>query len=267
MNKVSSGMTLVQRIALLVTITLIASLVAVSAALAGGPASASKDLFAQGAIHTSGDNGSADCYASGNDDNFSEYCVASFQFGKSDFGLADMDDIVSVDAMTYTLTHNDRAFSDGDMVEVMLTTDVFASDYSALTYDAGLVNGFDASQYAEAPVSLGVFPYTPEAGGETDEFALNLSARSSAAVLAKLNAGEEFSLIILATDSTHDVTYSGLGNTFDPGDPNLTINITASSNTAVGLGSMGTQSSNALLLVVLAFGLMLATTGVARRNR
>ena len=72
-----------------------------SAAVVSAPASASDR------IQTSGGSGSADFYASGNDDAFGSYSIGTFNFGAADFGEATVDSIVSV---TLELTFNDRGF-------------------------------------------------------------------------------------------------------------------------------------------------------------
>jgi len=186
--------------------------------------SAAKDLFADARVLADGDDGSADHYASGNDDNFGSFAIASFDIAKSDFGAEETNTALSFLSATYTLTHNDRSFTDGDEVEIFITFQQFNGDYSGLTYDNSLINGLDVSQFSSAPISLGSFPYTPEAGGSTDEFSLDLSA-VEAQLLDAINSGQEFSLIIAATDAADDVTYSGLDNTFDPGNPNLELDL------------------------------------------
>ncbi len=190
-------------------------------------ASAAGTPLSLGSIHTNGDGGDFEYYASGNDDNFSEYGVASFGFDKTDFGVPgnqEIDDITSAD---YTLTYNDRSFTDGDTVEVFVTTQEFAGDYSGLSYDSGLVNGIDASQYSSAPVSLGTFAFDPaQPGGTQFTYSLDFDAAGvESAIISKLNSGGEFNLIIGVTDATHDITFSGLDNTFDPGDPLLELNV------------------------------------------
>lgn len=190
--------------------------------------SAAKDLISQGAIHVAGDQGPGDYYGSGNDDSFAEYGIASFTFRNLDFGLSGAKAIDSIKTATLTLTHNDRTFSDGTQVEFFLTTDVYAGNYAGLTFDpvAGPINGINSAQFSAAPVSLGVFPYTPLAGGVKQTFSLDFNGVESA-VLAKLAAGEEFSIIIAAVSADADVTFSGLNNTFDPGNPNLELVVTA----------------------------------------
>ncbi len=180
-----------------------------------------------GAIHTNGDQGDNEFYASGNDDNFSEYGVASFRFSKADFGLAGNQAVDDITTAKFILTHNDRSFSDGDEIEVFVTTQAFGGDYSPLTYDASLFNGLNASQFTSAPVSLGRQPYDPNAaGGFEFEYTLDFGA-TEADVIDKLNSEGEFSLIIAAVDATFDATFSGLGNTFDPGPPQLMLDVTS----------------------------------------
>jgi hypothetical protein len=73
---------------------------------------------------------------------------------------------------------------------------------------------------------MGVFGITEMAGrpgGEVDVFSLSFTGANEAALIGAINSGADFQLLIGATDTTHDITYSGFGNTFDPGDPALTI--------------------------------------------
>ena len=196
-------------------------------------APASKPSTVSDAIHSDGPSGTADYYAQGNDDGFAEYGVASFSFAKADFSFDPTGTIEEIGAVTLTLTHNDRSFSEAGengTVEFFFTTDVFGGDYSALSFDAAAVNGIDPTQFTSAPVSLGTGTYTPESGGETDTFTLDVSGVLPD-LLAKLNAGEEFNIIIAATSADTAATYSGLGNTFDPGDPKLTIEVEGGEDT------------------------------------
>lgn len=183
--------------------------------------SVGKDLITQGAIHDFGDAGPGEFYGSGPDDGFEEYGIAGFSFDATDFGGP----AGSLNSVTLSLTHNDRFFSDGDSVEFFFTPDTFASlaSYSGLTYDSNTTNGIDASQYTTAPTSVGVFAYTPQAGGTVDDFDLDFSGAAGNALMEAINAGADFQIIIAATSLTHDVTYSGLNNSFDPGNPRLTI--------------------------------------------
>ena len=54
---------------------------------------------------------------------------------------------------------------------------------------------------------------------------LSFGGAAEAVLIDAINNGTDFQLIVTATDSTHDLTYSGVGNTFDPGDPNLKITV------------------------------------------
>lgn len=185
--------------------------------------SVAKDLSTQGAIHSGGDTGPGEFYGSGPDDGFEEYGIAGFSFDSADFGGP----VASINSVTLSLTHNDRFFSDGDAVEFFFTPDTYGSlgSYGNLSYDAiaNGINGINPSQYTTAPTSLGVFAYTPQAGGVVDDFSLDFSGANGTALIDAINAGSDFQIIIAATAIDHDITYSGLDNTFDPGNPNLTI--------------------------------------------
>lgn len=162
-----------------------------------------------------------DYYAEGNGQGaFARFDLGIFNMSKLDFGLSGASTITSVQSAEFTLTHNDRTFTQGTEVEFFFTTDAATGK----TFDASQVNGINNSQFAFAPISLGKFPYTPKAGGQKDTFTLDLAA-AGAALVSRLNTGEDFSIIIAATTPMAAVTYSGKGNTFDPGDPSLKLTV------------------------------------------
>jgi endonuclease I len=164
---------------------------------------------------------SADYYAEGNGQGtFARFDLGIFNLTKLDFGLSGASTITSVQSAEFTLTHNDRTFTQGTEVEFFFTTDAATGK----TFDAAQVNGINNSQFTFAPISLGKFPYTPKAGGQTDVFTLDLAA-AGPALVSRLNTGEDFSIIIAATTPMAAVTYSGKGNTFDPGDPSLKLTV------------------------------------------
>lgn len=164
---------------------------------------------------------SADYYAEGNGQGtFARFDLGIFNMTKLDFGLSGSSTITSVQSAEFTLTHNDRTFTQGTEVEFFFTTDAATGK----TFDAAQVNGINNSQFTFAPISLGKFSYTPKAGGQTDTFTLDLAA-AGPALVSRLNTGEDFSIIIAATTPMAAVTYSGKGNTFDPGDPSLKLTV------------------------------------------
>lgn len=193
------------------------------------PASAHASVMADGtpigaaSVHTGFVGSGADFYASGPDDGFEEYGLQTFSFSAADFGGP----ITDITEVLLTLTVNDRTFSDGTEVEIFFSSDDFGGDYSALVYDAAAspTSGIDPADFTSL-VSLGVYglpggnPTTT--GGELDVFTLDFSS-IEADLIAEINSGSEFSILIGATGVNDDITYSGLGNTFDPGDPLLSI--------------------------------------------
>jgi endonuclease I len=188
--------------------------------------SATKTFTTEAKVLPAGASASADFYAEGNGQGtFARYDIGSFSFSKLDFGLSGASNITGITSAEFTLTHNDRTFSAGTELEFFLMTDVVGGNYAGKTFNPTFINGIDNSQFSSAPVSLGKFPYTPKAGGVKDTFTLNLSLVTPA-MLAKLNTGEEFSIILAATTSSAAITYSGKGNTFDPGDPELKFTVT-----------------------------------------
>lgn len=198
-------------------------------------------------IQDSGAAGTADLYGTGNDDTFGSYGIVTFNFTAADFGLSSVTDLTSSELQ---LTFNDRFFSDGADFNVYFTTDDFDATYTGLTYDDTGTNdpdGIITTQFTNL-TSLGNYALGFDAtdggtnGGEDFTYALNLGAAESD-LIAEINAGSDFSLIIAANDNADDITFSGVGNTFDPGDPQLTLTTTAaipepSSLVALGLVAM-----------------------------
>jgi len=201
------------------------ALVAAIAVNSVASAQVSKLLDRSGAIHDAAGAGnvvnSQDYYGSGNDDAFSEFGVAGFTYTPGDFGLSSVTGLTQFD---YTITHNDRTFSDGTEFELFLATDDFDATYSSLSYDSALTNGLNTSQFANIS-SLGVFAYTPQAGGTQEMISFTPTGAQEADLLAEINAGSEFSIIIAATTADADVTFTGFDDTFEPGgQPVLTLN-------------------------------------------
>jgi hypothetical protein len=205
-----------------------------SVVLAGMYASVAAGAIKTGLVTTDVDSGgpnvgSSDYYGSGPDDAFAEYGITTFNFSQADFGGP----VTTLVSAELTLTVNDRGFSDGDAVEFYYTPDTAADldngggDFSALVYDPAFPSsGINPSQFLTAPVSLGVFSIPEMAGrpgGETDTFSLMFDAAASTALLNSINTGTDFQILIAATVDSHDITYSGVGNSFDPGDPVLDI--------------------------------------------
>lgn len=200
-------------------------------------AQVTKTLDRSGAIHDAAGAGnvaagagnvadSTDYYGSGNDDDFSEFGVATFTYSAADFGVESISDITQFD---YTLTHNDRGFSDGTEFELFLTTDDFDTTYTGLSYDVALINGLDISQFTNIS-SLGTFPYSPADGGTLEPLTIGLTGTQEADLVNEINTGSEFSILIVATATDADITFTAFDDTFEPGgQPFLTIN----SSTAV----------------------------------
>lgn len=183
---------------------------------------ATETFTTQMRVTPTGASTSTDYYGEGNGQgSFAVYGHGTFNFSKLDFGLSGASTITGITTAEFTLTHNDRTFTNGTELEFFLTTD----SATGKTFNSALVSGVDPAQHTFAPISLGKFPYTPKAGGLPDTFTLDLSA-AGAALISRLNTGEDFSIILAATTPMAAVTFSGKGNTFDPGDPSLKLTVT-----------------------------------------
>lgn len=181
-------------------------------------------------IQVGGGSDSADFYGSGNDDAFGSYGVVTFNLTAADFGVAAITDIAAVEL---NLTFNDRGFSDGTQFELFFTADDFDGTYTGLTYDdsgANDPNGIVASQFTSL-TSLGVYALGFDAtdganGGLNFDYSVDVAA-VEAELAGEINAGSDFTLLLAATDNADDITFSGVANGFDPGDPTLSVSLNA----------------------------------------
>ena len=113
----------------------------------------------------------------------------------------------------------------------------------ALVFDRNFDNGINPDQFLTAPVSVGMFEVAAtnsDRAGEHDLFTLTFEGIALSDLLDSINNGTDFQIIIAAGSLTSDVTYSGVGNNFDPGDPQLSIsgNAIPEPATAVALAAL-----------------------------
>ena len=186
--------------------------------------------------------GSGDFYGSGNDDDFSEFGITTFNVSNPN--------VTAVNNLTLILTYNDRTFSDGSEVEFFFTPDSAADlggDFAALSYDPAFVNGINPAQFVTAPVSLGKRLFSPELDGGTEVAHFLDVAAAQDALLTSIQNGTDFQIIIASTAAEADVTFSGVGNTFDPGDPRINLNVDiVPEPSSIGLLSLGLMGIAAL---------------------
>jgi len=203
-------------------------------------------------IREAGGSDSADLYGSGNDDAFQSFGTVTFNMTAADFGVAAVTDIDTVDL---NLTFNDRGFSDGTQFELFFTADDFDGTYTGLTYDVGSApSGVNAAQFTSL-TSLGVYALGFDAtdaanGGLNFDYSVNFAA-VEAELAGEINAGSDFTILLAATDDADDITFSGVANGFDPGDPTLTVSLV----TAIP------EPSSVALIGLVAFA------GLGRRRR
>ncbi len=192
--------------------------------------SVTQDVAATAQIKLTSATTSADFYAEGSGQgNFAVYSLASFVINKLDFGLPGSSSLTGIDSIRLSLTQNTRTFTTnaaGTEFEVFFTTDPLIGNIGSKRFNPTFANGIDNAQYTFTPVSLGRFSYHPvPADGSRQTYTLNLGGTASA-LLSRLNTGAEFSLILAAVLPADAITFSGKGNTFDPGDPALSITVT-----------------------------------------
>jgi len=190
------------------------------------------ETFTSGwAVKPTGSSATAEYYAEGSGQGtFARYDLGVFNFTKLDFGLSGASQITGINSAEFTLRQNNRTFSTGTQFEFFLTTDA----PTGKTFNPVYANGIDAAQFTNAPISLGQFTYTPTNIDPTfNTFTLNLTESAKATLAARINTGEDFSIIIAAVNAPDAITFSGKGNTFDPGDPalKLTVNETTGVDT------------------------------------
>lgn len=221
-------------------ISFFAALVAVMFLTSMSQGQVTKLLTTSGSIHDpAGPDGNIvdgiQYYGSGNEDSLAEYGVATFNYTPADFG-GSISDITQFD---YVLTHNDQANSDGSQFALWLTTDDFDPNFTGLSYDPTLFAGLDFAQFTNIS-PLGNFPYAAppiSAGGDKEVLTLNLTAAQEADVVGQINASSDFSIIITATTSADDVTFTGFDDQFEPGGkPELTINSSSAVPEPTALG-------------------------------
>lgn len=182
-------------------------------------------------IESGGPDGS-DFYAQFANGSFDEYSLAEFNISKADFGGSS---VTALNSVALRLTVNDRFFSATGPFSIFFTTDSLAdltttSDYDALSFTPAEPFGIDPSVYTYAPVAVaaGTYDESLVPGGSTLDVTIDLTP-IGADLLSAINAGDSVHFLLGVESSSGTVaTFSGVGNTFDPGDPTLIIDATTS---------------------------------------
>ena len=186
-----------------------------------------------GTVEPVGDGGGAasdDFYAqSTSGGNFNEYSLAEFDMSFENFSGNSVTDIINAKLI---LTNDDPFFAaSGDFV-ILFTTDSVgdlstSSDYDQLVFEALSTNGIDTSSYTDTPVSVGTGSFSDATGGGfTDVVEITL-ATIEADLITAINNRDSFHFILGSVDAdTGAVTYSGVGNTNNPGAPTLALTVT-----------------------------------------
>ena len=71
--------------------------------------------------------------------------------------------------------------------------------------------------------------------GGPDMYSLNFAAVESE-LISEINAGSDFNILLAATNNAADITFSGVGHGFDPGDPTLSVTVVPEPSAAIFLG-------------------------------
>ena len=160
-----------------------------------------------------------------------EYAISSFSFTAADFGL---EEVVNVQSVAISYTQANAFFTTDGEITFHISFDpiVGAGDYSGLTHN-GVAGGVDDSQFADVPSAqaVGTFPYVSGENGTVDTYVLNVAALESALV-ARLNSGAPFSIIMTAPSGETAATYAGLESNTYENATNLIV--TASGNDGGG---------------------------------
>lgn len=168
---------------------------------------------------------SSDFYAQFSGGNFDSFGMAEFAISKDDFGGAT---ITAVNTLTLRLTINDRTFATAGAISVLFTTDSAAdlsgtTDYDTLAFNSNETNGIDLSVFTDTPVVVATPQVDTSVGASgTIDIPLSLATIGTDFVDA-INAGDSVHFLIGAPFESTVATFSGVGNTFDPGDPVLVI--------------------------------------------
>lgn len=185
-------------------------------------------------IEAGGLNGTNQLYAQFAGGGFDEYSLAEFSISQTDFGGQTLTALNSVDLR---LTVNDRTFSQTGTFTIFFTTDTAAdltttTDYDALAFDSTSNYGINLNEFTYDPVAVGTGTYPVEnVGGVEVTVSIDLTTIGTD-LLNAINAGENVHFVMGASQTADSggvtATFSGVGNTFDPGDPTLIIDATTS---------------------------------------
>jgi len=190
----------------------------------------SMDAIGSVSIESGGPNETSQFYAQNSGGGFDEYSLAEFSVSPVDFnGFS----INAISQVLLNLTVNDRTFSASGDYFILFTTDgkadlTSSTDYDDLTFNAASTYGIDGTQFTVAPVTVTTAQTFDgsASGGTVDTVTIDLTSISTDLINA-INAGDSFHFLIGSPDiGGATATYSGFGNTFDPGAPQLEITAT-----------------------------------------
>jgi hypothetical protein len=181
-----------------------------------------------GTIQTEGVSGSPWFHNAQVAGNFESYGVSTFVIDAADFGF---DTLTGIESIEISYTQANAGFTTDGPVELFLTLDsaVAGADYSALNHDSS-ASGIDDAQFSDSPSaqSIGTGTFTEVADGTVDTYTLDVSGME-AELLAAINSGAGFGIILSANGSEGAVTYAGIQSRDYPNSIILNVSATGES--------------------------------------
>lgn len=180
---------------------------------------------------------------------FAAYGISSFVLTADQFGEGE---VTSIDSISISYTQSNAFFTADGPVSLHMTFDptVSGGDYSSLS-DDGSAAGVNDDQFSDSPVSqaVGSGTFTQGDDGSVDTYPLDISGVESE-LLAAINAGEPFSVILAAVGDAGAVTYAGIENNTYP--DSIILTVTATVGSTGGGGETGLIISGVLTRLFLA---------------
>lgn len=167
---------------------------------------------------------------------FAAYGISTFTIGADAFDVAE---VTSIDSVTISYTQSNAGFTTDGPVEFFITFDPAAAgaDYSALAHD-GSASGVNDDHFSDSPTaqSVATGTFTEVESGTVDTYTLDVSA-VEAELIAAINDGSGFSIILSANGAEGAVTYAGIQNNGFP--DSIILTVSAEGESGGGGGTVG----------------------------